>query len=103
MNLKFFIIFLTSLLTLTACVSTSSVQQNPIVKTESVTETFPEKMTSDGGIEQRKVELSERLKIIQEKHFKGIYSDEDFIHLKKEIDQELANLLKASGAAPLGR
>jgi hypothetical protein len=50
MNLNFFIIFLTSLLTLTACVSNSSVPQKPIVKTESVTETLPEIKTPDGRI-----------------------------------------------------
>jgi hypothetical protein len=53
MNIKFFIIFLMSLLTLTACVSNSSVPaqvKNPIAKTESVTETTPEVKTPDGKI-----------------------------------------------------
>ncbi|NQX60600.1 hypothetical protein [Paenibacillus qinlingensis] len=52
MNLKFFIIFLTSLLTLTACVSNSSVRapvQNSInITDESDTETIPEVKAPDG-------------------------------------------------------
>jgi len=52
MNLKIFVIYMVSVLTLTACESNSSVPrsvQNPI-NTESVTEPIPEVKTPDGKI-----------------------------------------------------
>jgi DNA invertase Pin-like site-specific DNA recombinase len=46
------------------------------------------------SIEQKKVELQKRLKFIQEKHFNGVYSDEDYLGFKKQIDQELKEVQK---------
>jgi len=46
------------------------------------------------SIEQKKEELLKRLKFIQEKHYKGIYSDEDYLGFKKEIDDELKEVEK---------
>jgi site-specific DNA recombinase len=46
------------------------------------------------SFEKNKAELEQRLKFIQEKHFKGIYTDDDYLAFKKEIDEELIEVNK---------
>lgn len=50
-------------------------------------------MLKDSAI-KKKEELENRLKFIQEKHFKGIYSDDNYLTFKKEIDEEMAEVEK---------
>lgn len=41
---------------------------------------------------QKKEDLKKRLRFIADKHFDGVYTDEDYLSHKKEIDQELKEL-----------
>lgn len=43
---------------------------------------------------QKKENLQKRLKFIQQKHFNGIYTDEDYLGFKQEIDEELKEIEK---------
>lgn len=44
--------------------------------------------------EKKKEDLQNRLKFIQDKHFKGIYTDDDYLGYKKEIDAEMIEVEK---------
>ncbi|GIN23143.1 recombinase family protein [Siminovitchia fordii] len=44
------------------------------------------------SMEKRKSDLEKRLKFIQEKHFLGVYSDEEYLLFKEEIDKEINEL-----------
>jgi DNA invertase Pin-like site-specific DNA recombinase len=46
------------------------------------------------SLEKKKIELHNRLKFIQDKHFIGIYTDEDYIKFKNEIDKEFDDIKK---------
>jgi site-specific DNA recombinase len=46
------------------------------------------------NIEKRKEELEKRLLFIQDKHFKGVYSDEEYMKFKEQIDEEKEELKK---------
>lgn len=41
------------------------------------------------SIKQKKENLQKRLQFIQQKHFNGVYTDEDYLRFKKEIDEEI--------------
>ncbi|MBW7976591.1 recombinase family protein [Bacillus velezensis] len=68
--------------------------KNEALKDTSIEEQYLLKEEIKKSILQKKENLQKRLKFIQQKHFNGIYTDEDYLGFKKEIDEELKEIEK---------